>query len=212
MAGHVAKTKETYTWADYVTWGDKERWELIAGEAFNMTPAPAISHQCVVGELYRQMANWFAGKRCQALVAPVDVKLSDEDVVQPDIIVVCNPESRRKTHIEGAPALVVEVLSPSTEIHDRLRKMQLFARAGVGEVWLVSPQVGMIEVYSLDEGSYRLSGTFTKGDTFKSVRFPKLQLNLKDVFSISQGMWRVEELVPYIVNAPPRRKGLKKRS
>jgi Uma2 family endonuclease len=114
--------------------------------------------------------------------APTDVKLSAEDVVQPDLLVVCDKTQLRETHVEGPPALVVEILSPSTVSFDRVRKMRLYARFGVKEVWLITPYPWFAEVYVLDGASYRLAQGFEKTDTLTSVIFPDLRIALEKVF------------------------------
>src|SRR5262245_54809384 len=128
-----------YTWRDYQLWQDDQRWEIIGGNAFAMSPSPATRHQRISIALSSALFSHFRGKRCQPFEAPMDVKLSDEDIVQPDILVVCDPNQVKTTHIEGAPALVVEILSPSSLAHDRVRKMNLYARFGVPELWIVTP-------------------------------------------------------------------------
>lgn len=80
-----------YTVADYLNWPDDERWELIAGEVYNMSPAPTVKHQSIVGDFYNQLKQQLKGKSCVPYVAPLDVVLSDNDVVQPDVLVVCDP-------------------------------------------------------------------------------------------------------------------------
>ena len=184
MAAHAAKKTRSYDWDDYRTWDDDKRWELVGGEAFDMTPAPGTGHQRAVLRLAAELHRYFTGKTCEVFVAPVDVKLSDEDIVQPDIVVVCERSKLKPTHIEGAPTLVVEVLSPSTEVHDRLRKMALYARTGVKEVWLVSPEARLVELFVLDGATYRLTGTYTQGDSLRSRAFPKLSVNLRNVFTL----------------------------
>lgn len=181
MAGHAAR-KTSYTWDDYQTWGDDKRWEIIDGEAYAMAPAPGMTHQSTVGELFLEMKRNFRGKVCQVYVSPVDVELSEVDVVQPDIVVVCDPSQIKTTHIQGAPTLVVEVLSPSTQAHDRMRKMPLYARSGIKEVWLVSTDVRLVEVYVLDGASYLLDGTHSLGNSLRSQAFPDLRINLTRVF------------------------------
>jgi Uma2 family endonuclease len=183
MAGEAARKRTGHTWDDYRQWADDERWELIGGEAFDMSPAPGTSHQAIVLGLSAQLHEQFRNKKCQVFPAPTDVKLSDEDIVQPDVLVVCEPEKIRPTHIEGAPTLVVEVLSPSTEVHDRLRKMALYARAGVKEVWLVSPVARIVEVFVFKGAVYVRAGAYTKGDALRSRAFPKLNVDLNHVFT-----------------------------
>ena len=147
-----------------------------------MSPSPTARHQGIQVRLSFGLQAFFRGKTCQVYTAPLDVKLSETDIVQPDVLVVCNPNQIKRTHIEGAPALVVEILSDSSERHDRGVKMRLYAAHGVPEVWLVTPYPSMIEVYRLDGPGYRLIATHTPPDTLKSPGFPKLKLKLKDVF------------------------------
>lgn len=177
-----AKAMKTYTWNDYRAWSDDQRWEIIEGEAYAMSPSPGFAHQMVQAELVRRLGDFLRGKPCVAIPAPLDVKLSDIDVVQPDVLVVCNREQIKPTHIEGAPALVIEILSDSTEAYDRGAKMRVYAAYGVPEVWLARPHPSMIEVYRLDGKTYRLVATYAPPETLKSPGFPKLKLRLKDIF------------------------------
>ncbi len=148
-----------------------------------MTPAPTTRHQRIQWELTRQLGAFFEGHPCVAFPAPTDVKLSDEDVVQPDIVVVCDPDQIKRTHIEGAPTLVVEILSPSTAAFDRVRKMRLYAKSGVKEVWLITPYPWLAEVYALDGATYRLATSYEKEGTLVSVAFPHLMVRLSEIFN-----------------------------
>ena len=179
---NAARALKRYTWDDYRAWPDDERWEIIGGEAYAMSPSPTARHQMVQTRLASALDTFFRGRPCRAISSPMDVKLSDMDIVQPDVLVVCRPEQLATTHIEGAPALVVEILSESSALHDRTTKMQLYARHGVPEVWLVTPYPSMIEVYRLDGKTYRFVATYAPSDTLKSPGFPKLKLKLKDIF------------------------------
>ena len=179
---NTATALRAYTWDDYRTWPDDERWEIVGGEAYAMSPSPTARHQTIQLRLSVGLHAFFRGTPCQVFPAPFDVKLSEADVVQPDVLVVCKPEQIRRTHIEGAPALVVEILSESSALRDRTTKMHLYARYGVPEVWLVTPYPSMTEVYQLDGKTYRLVAAYTPPDTLKSPGFPKLKLKLKDVF------------------------------
>jgi len=198
---NAATALRAYTWDDYRTWPDNERWEIVGGEAYAMSPAPAVRHQIVQAQLVRRLGEFLDGKPCVAIPAPTDVKLSDMDVVQPDVLVVCERKKIKATHIEGAPTLVIEILSDSTEAHDRGAKMRLYAAHGVPEVWLVTPYPSMIEVYRLDGKTYRLVAAYTPPDTLKSPGFPKLKLKLKDVFDFplepdEKAAMRVRETPP----------------
>lgn len=173
-----------YTWDDYHSWNDGERWELLSGLPYAMSPAPTSRHQAICGDLYGLLFEQFKGKRCRPFFAPTDVKLSTNDVVQPDVFVVCDLTQIRETHIEGPPALVIEVLSPSSLRHDRVRKLQLYARSGVGEFWLVQPYPAVIEVLQLAGPSYRIAGVYTDTDRLSSPNFPDLDLDLAEVFTL----------------------------
>lgn len=151
-----------FTYGDYCRWPDDERWELIDGEAYAMA-APGLTHQTVVGELFRQIANHLVGKPCRPFVAPFDVRLprgneADDDVttvVQPDISVVCDPAKLDERGCRGAPDWVIEVLSPSTAAKDQIQKLTTYERAGVREVWLVHPTDHVVIVYTLSaDGCY----------------------------------------------------------
>ena len=179
------KIHRKFTWADYQKWPDDERWEIIGGEAYAMSPAPLTRHQSIQASLLALMFLRFRKSSCQVFGAPTDVKLSEEDIVQPDVLVVCDEKQIMRTHIEGPPKLVVEIISESSTINDRLRKSRLYAGAGVQEYWIVTPFPSMIEVFTLDGESYRLLHVFKKEDTLVSPAFPKLKIRLKDVFTFS---------------------------
>jgi Uma2 family endonuclease len=182
MSESTANPRRRYTWADYQAWPDDERWEIIGGEAYLMSPSPTSRHQLILRELCRQLANHFKGKTCHLLVSPMDVVLSDEDIVQPDLLVVCNPSQIKRTHIEGAPTLVAEILSDSSTSRDRLLKLNLYARAGVKEYWIVTPWPSLVEVLLLEGTRYVVHKVFGKDDTLTSPTFPDMSVTLKDVF------------------------------
>ena len=160
--GLALRQEKHYTYADYLTWPDDARYELIDGEAFLMAPAPLIEHQEVAGEVFRQLANQLDGKACRPYIAPVDVRLPRNDeadaaidtVVQPDVLVVCDPSKIDRRGVRGAPDWLLEVLSPSTAAHDQIAKRRTYERAGVREYWLVHPSDRTLTVYVLDNGQY----------------------------------------------------------
>lgn len=156
----VPAPKDHYTFADCLTWGESERIEIINGEAVMMAP-PTRIHQEILMELSRQLANFLEGKKCKVYPAPFAVRLFEkegdapEDVntmVEPDISVVCDHDKLDKHGCKGAPDLVVEVLSPSTQRHDRLVKLDLYQRAGVREYWIVDPDSSTVQVFMLKDG------------------------------------------------------------
>ncbi|HRO37692.1 Uma2 family endonuclease [Thauera sp.] len=160
--GLALRTEKHYTYADYLQWPDDTRYELIDGEAFLMSPAPLVEHQEVAGELFRQLANQLDGQPCRPYIAPVDVRLPRKDeadaaidtVVQPDVLVVCDPHKIDRRGVRGAPDWVLEVLSPSTAAHDQIAKRRTYERAGVREYWLVHPGDRTLTVYVLENGQY----------------------------------------------------------
>ncbi|WP_454455105.1 Uma2 family endonuclease [Thauera phenylacetica] len=160
--GVALRKEKHYTYADYLTWPDDARYELIDGEAFLMPPAPLVEHQEVAGEVFRQLANQLDGQPCRPYIAPVDVRLPRKDeadaaidtVVQPDVLVVCDPSKIDRRGVRGAPDWLLEVLSPSTAAHDQIAKRRTYERAGVREYWLVHPGDRTLTVYVLENGQY----------------------------------------------------------
>lgn len=187
------------TFTEYQQHSTPERYEIVAGQPFLMSPAPRPEHQLVVVALASEFRRLLQGSSCRAYVAPIDVKLSETDVVQPDVVVVCRPEQRRPTHLEGPPALVVEVLSESTRRHDLVRKMELYARSGVPEYWVVTPRPSMLQIFTLDDQGYRLAATCADQGDVHSPTLPQLALDLATVFDgIENDIEEVREVsLPY---------------
>lgn len=155
MQSRPASRNNRYTWADYQAWPEGERWEIIGGVAFDMSPAPSTQHQSVAGRIFSRLERQLSGKLCIPFIAPTDVRLSDSDVVQPDILVVCDQAKIQPSHIEGAPDLAVEVLSPSTSLKDLREKKRLYQQAGVREYLVVDPLELYVQRFVLsDEGRY----------------------------------------------------------
>lgn len=152
-----------HTYADYLTWPEGGRDELINGVAYvKEPPAPSRCHQELVGELYHQVRLAIEGKPCRAYVAPFDVRLPesgepDEEirtVVQPDVLVVCDLDKLDLRGMRGGPDWLAEILSPSTASHDQIVKLPVYERAGVREVWLIHPADRMLTIYRLEDGRY----------------------------------------------------------
>lgn len=164
MADPVRKTDHRYTYREVTQWPDDERWELIDGVAWNMCAAPSPSHQRVLGDLNEVFRTAARGSGCETLFAPLDVFLfahgeADTDdadtVVQPDLIVVCDDSRVARRGYLGAPAIVIEILSPYTLTKDITVKRDLYERAGVAEYWLVDPGNQSVMIYNAgDDGSF----------------------------------------------------------
>jgi Uma2 family endonuclease len=159
MPTPASEPQGSFSYADYLTWPDDERWEIIDGRAYNMTPAPSVRHQQILGNLYVQLRNALHGRGCFIGMAPTDVVLSEHDVVQPDLFVVCDRKKITERNIQGAPDIVVEVLSPSTAKKDRWEKKLLYERSGVFEYLLLDPEGQFLERYVLEE-----DGRFDRGE------------------------------------------------
>jgi Uma2 family endonuclease len=160
--GHARPAQRHYTYADYVEWPEDERFELIDGVAYAMATAPTRSHQLVVVELSRQLANALKGGPCQVFVAPFDVRLPHGDeadaqvdtVLQPDVLVVCDAAKVDERGVRGAPDWVAEVLSPASAARDQTVKLAAYERAGVPEVWLLHPTDRVLTIYRREDGRY----------------------------------------------------------
>jgi len=181
----MRQQKEHFTYADYCTWNDGERWELIDGEAFAMSPAPAWSHQEVSGNLFLQFASFLKGKQCKVFSAPFDVRLNasgrDDIVVQPDIVVICDRTKLLGTGCIGAPDMVVEIVSPGTARRDRTEKLILYQRSGVREYWIVDPDTKTMQAHILENGRYYVAG-YTDADSAPVHVLEGCTINLADVF------------------------------
>jgi len=152
-----------HTYGEYLTWSDARREELIDGIAYiREPPAPSTVHQELVGELYYQIRAAIEGRPCRAYVAPFDVRLPKSDeidemidtVVQPDVLIICDRHRIDRLGTRGAPDWLAEVLSPRTSSHDQIRKIPVYERAGVREVWLIHPTDRTLAIYRLEDGRY----------------------------------------------------------
>lgn len=173
------------TYEDYLNAPDDERYELLDGELV-MTAAPNITHQIVADDLFWLLHDFVRrNKLGRMFSAPTDVVLSDTSVVQPDLIFV---SKRRmsivgRNNIQGAPDLVVEVISPSNPERDLVRKRDIYARHGVAEYWIADPDARSMRVMVLEGEAYRVAGEYGIGDTLTSSTLKGLDLVVGDVFA-----------------------------
>ena len=184
--------KPRYTFADVLTWDEDERVEIIDGEPTMMAPAPARVHQEVSGELFRQLANYLLGKKCKVYPAPFAVRLFEQDgdspedvdtMVEPDISVICDQSKLDQYGCKGAPDMVVEILSPSTQRHDRFTKFSLYQRASVREYWIVDPDSKTAQSFILEDGHYSVKEFGTAGDKMKVNVLEDCVIDLSEIFS-----------------------------
>jgi len=165
---------------------DNLRYEVIDGELF-MTPAPSWQHQEALMKLALIIGAWvYSHDLGRVVQSPVGVVLDEEDGVQPDLIFISRERASiiSDRGVEGAPDLVVEVLSPSTEARDRGVKMRRYAVAGVAHYWLLDLRKRALEPYILGENGYEPAGVFGPGDVFRPSLFPGLEIPLDSLWSI----------------------------
>ncbi len=183
MAG-VKAASQRVSYADLERWPeDGRRYELYDGEVFEI-PAPLLIHQFVLGRLYLALSAYVQKHGGSVFVAPVDIVLTDFDVVQPDVLLF----TRDREHLldlhkvtRHAPDLAIEILSPSTSRNDRGRKMRLLARHHVTEYWLVDSDALSIEIYRLAGEEFVLASTARSAQPIRSALLPELRLVPNDV-------------------------------
>lgn len=158
---HVDETARKYTYADYEKIDDDKRYEVIDGVIYLMA-SPSAAHQRISQELSFQLVYFLRGKPCQVFSAPFDVCLNaagdnDRTVVQPDILVICDRKKIEPKRCNGAPDLVIEILSPSTTSRDMSKKFIKYQNAGVREYWIVNPESKYVHVCVLTDGEYEVT-------------------------------------------------------
>ena len=185
----LPKEEPYYTYADYKEWelDEGERFELLNGEAYAMS-APNTKHQAILMELSSQFHLFLRGKPCKVFPAPFDVRLfykeneSDDTVVQPDIVVICDKTKLGPEGCRGAPDLVVEILSPSNTAIEMQQKLELYREAGVKEYWVVDPENNSLIVYYL-QGDITYAKTYKSADTVAVKTLPGLNIALEQIFA-----------------------------
>lgn len=141
-----------YTYEQYKTWEGND-WELIYGQAYCMSPAPMIKHQHISSKISWELQNLFKDcQKCQVLM-PVDWKIAEDTIVQPDNSVICH-EPTNEAYITKAPAIIFEILSKSTAKKDKGIKYDLYEQEGVKYYVIVDPDEEIAKVYKLHEGRY----------------------------------------------------------
>ena len=163
---------------------DGRRFEIIDGELIDVTPSPSPLHQRASKRLQRQLEAYFeAGGRGEVFDAPLDVILNPYDVFEPDIIVVTDAAQVSRRAIEGAPTIVVEVLSPSSVKYDRVKKGNRYAVLGLPHYWILDPSTRRLECLRLADGSYRLVAAAEGDDSLAHPDFPGLTIDLAAIWA-----------------------------
>ena len=177
------KKEKIFTYKDYISWPDDERWELINGVAYDMTPAPSTRHQRVVINLSRIFENNLEGKSCTSFIAPTDVVLSEYDIVQPDLLIVCDKNKITNANIQGTPDLIIEILSPSTALKDKRDKKALYEKYGVKEYIIFDIIEKYVErFYIKEDGKYYGSDIFGSDETLNLFSLEGMKIPLSEIF------------------------------
>lgn len=167
------------------------RMEYINGEIY-LLASPNIGHQEILGRLYLMFTSYFnGGDCCRVFLAPFDVHfrkkdISRPDVMQPDVLVVCDlgveGNVNEKGRYMGTPTLVIEILSDSTRNKDMIDKLNTYRLSGVEEYWIVDPRQEQIILYCFDESEINLMKSYERGDVAHSCKFEGLSLKVEELF------------------------------
>lgn len=181
-------TNRKMTYSQFVAYTEDSdfRYELIDGEVY-LLASPSFDHQEISMKLSSYFFDFLKNKPCDIYAAPLDVRLkrdeSDQNinVVQPDLLVICDKENIEDGKYMGTPLLVIEILSPSTRSKDMLKKLDLYKDSGISEYWVVDPEQKLIHVYALKDKDLENFATF-KGEELTSFCYPELKIDTRAVF------------------------------
>ena len=181
-------TNRKMTYSQFVAYTEDSdfRYELIDGEVY-LLASPSFDHQNITVKLLSHFLNFLNDKPCDILVAPLDVRLKRDEadqninVVQPDLLVICDKENIEDGKYMGTPLLVIEILSPSTRSKDMLKKLDLYKDSGISEYWVVDPEQKLIHIYALKDKDLENFATF-KGEELTSFCYPELKIDTQAIF------------------------------
>jgi|ERR1051325_3470270 Uma2 family endonuclease len=183
----VAPSEKKWTYEDYLLLPDEDgqRYEIIEGELF-VNAAPLKRHQLICGNVFMIIAPYVRKHRCgEVYFAPVDVVLSDIDVVQPDLLYITREHAAamNEKNVQGAPDFVIEVLSEEHGRRDEVLKLKRYQQFGVAEYWIVDPKRNRVRVYLRKNGRLDLANDAGLGDSVTSSFFPGLAVAVSEVFA-----------------------------
>ncbi len=176
------QTKLTY--ADYLKTADDERYELLDGKLVT-SPSPREIHQYILGRLFLRLGAFIYGRNLGRIYcSPFDVVLSETDVVRPDLLFVSSARASILTadNVQGAPDLAVEILSPVTAERDGTIKLDLYARYGVREYWIVDPDASTILLLRRVRGRFEVGGIYGAEQSLRSPTLRGFSIVLEEVF------------------------------
>lgn len=189
----LPKEDRIYTYADYLSWSEDIRVEIIGGAPY-LQAAPSRIHQEILSELHRQIANFLVEKECKVYPAPFHVVLDleheieygeeSQNVFEPDITVVCDKTKLDDRGCKGSPDMVIEIISPSTARRDKIEKFNKYEQAGVKEFWIIEPQEKIVSVFTIQQNQrYGRPDLYSDEDQVKVSIFDGLTINLNMVFA-----------------------------
>jgi len=198
----LSQEERRYTYADYLTYPEDENWEIIDGVPY-MQAAPSPIHQEILMELSKQIAVYLTGKACKIYPAPFCVRLTQagyeenekdvKNIVEPDISIICDKSKIDDKGCNGAPDMIIEIISPSSIKKDRFIKFNLYEKTGVKEYWIVEPDQKLVSVFLLEKnGRFSRPEMYTEEDSIKVSIFPDLIIDLSAVFGIQDVSFQPE--------------------
>ncbi len=181
----MAVLEKRLTYVDYEALPEVAPYQLIDGELI-MTPAPTLFHQNIIGNIYQLLRPFVESNDIERVfLSPIDVRLTDTDVYQPDLIFIQKDHVSKigRDKLNVIPDLAVEVLSPSSAFYDLMHKKTVYAESGVAEYWIVDPKDETVEIFRQDGGRFVSDAYFKNSDVLQSPLFPGFTMKLEDVFA-----------------------------
>jgi Uma2 family endonuclease len=182
----VTLPRRRLTYEEYKQLPDDERYELLEGELV-LTPAPTHRHQRILSRLFLRLGLFVEERRLgEVLTAPIGVVFSADTTLQPDLLYTSRDQGSTddlNQDFQGAPDLIIEIISPSNPEHDRITKRQAYSRYGVQEYWIVDPYEESVEVLTQQGAGLEVWQRFTKNETLTSPLLTGLRLDLSLIFS-----------------------------
>lgn len=174
---NAVKILPHYTYDDYVHW--EGRWEIIEGVPYAMSPLPIPKHQFIASNILSEFRMALRKCRKCEVYQPIDYKIFEDTILQPDMLVVCEPITKK--FLDFAPSLVVEILSPSTALKDRHTKFELYQSQKIAYFIIISPDTEEAEIYEIKDGEYffvksghSFSHTFSLDDCMADIDFNEI--------------------------------------
>ncbi|MDR1913244.1 MAG: Uma2 family endonuclease [Clostridiales bacterium] len=156
--------------------------EVINGEHIIDMSSPTVNHNFIISKLTAVFDEYFKFKTCKMFHENLDVFINDENIVQPDWFVVCDPNKIKSNGIYGAPDFVIEVLSPSTAKYDMISKKNLYEKSGVREYWVINQYEKLIHVHELIDGVLVLKNVYSGDEKIAPISFPDFEVYVNEIY------------------------------